>query len=183
MWRVFLPDSISTSLDRWAEAINVTLASPADEVARLSGVPQGFGSNGPVFTTGHSFIAKVKWAAGEPSAALSLGTPLGSESTSTWPTQTSPAYMVFGSQIRAQQHSLRTTIAGLQRPSRRLLRQRLTRFATNCGATTRFEIVIGDTTRFGMARIRSSTLNPGEAAPLSHDLPRLRSAPVRYAMD
>ena len=95
VWRVFLPDSISTSLDRWAEAINVTLASPADEVALL-GVPQGFDSNGPIFTTGHSFIAKVKWAAGEPSAALSLGTPLGSESTSTWPTQTSPAYMVFG---------------------------------------------------------------------------------------
>jgi hypothetical protein len=96
-WRVFLPDSISTSLDRWAEAINVTHASPADEIALL-GVPQGFDSNSPVFTTGHSLIAKIKWVAGEPSAALSLGTPLGGESTSTWPTQTSPAYMAFEAQ-------------------------------------------------------------------------------------
>ena len=94
MWRVILPDSISTSLDRWAEAIEVTLHQPADELS-LIGVPQGFGSDGPIFTTGHLFIAKVKWAPDEPPATLSLGTPLGSESSSTWPTQESPTYMAF----------------------------------------------------------------------------------------
>jgi len=145
VWRVFLPDSISTSLDRWAEAINVTLASPADEVALL-GIPQGFDSNGPVFTTGSSLIAKVKWAAGEPSAALTLGTPLGSESTSTWPTQTSPAYMVFGTYDsgsttltanydRRTTETIETAVAPTLDEIRNILR-----------ATPRFEIVIGDTT-------------------------------------
>lgn len=145
VWRVFLPDSISTSLDRWAEAINVTLASPADEIALL-GVPQGFDSNGPVFTTGHSFIAKIKWAAGEPSAAVSLGTPLGSESTSTWPTQTSPAYMAFGIQDsgsttltanydRRTTESVETAVAPTLSEIRNKLR-----------AAPRFEIIIGGTT-------------------------------------
>jgi hypothetical protein len=145
VWRVFLPDSISTSLDRWAQAINATLASPADEIALL-GVPQGFGSNGPVFTTGHSFIAKIKWAAGEPSAALSLGTPLGSESTSTWPTQTSPAYMAFGTQDsgsttltanyeRRTTETLETAVAPILGEIRNKLR-----------ATPRFQIVVGETT-------------------------------------
>jgi hypothetical protein len=145
VWRVFLPDSISTSLDRWAEAINVTLASPADEVAVL-GVPQSFDSNGPVFTTGHSFIARVKWAVGEPSAALSLGTPLGSESTSTWPTQTSPAYMVFGTQdsgsttITVNYHRRTTkTIETTVAPNLCEIRNKLR-------ATPRFQIVIDDTT-------------------------------------
>jgi hypothetical protein len=145
VWRVFLPDSISTSLDRWAQAINVTLASPADEVALL-GVPQSFDSNGPVFTTGHSFIARVKWVVGEPSAALSLGTPLGSESTSTWPTQTSPAYMVFGTQDSGSttltaNYDRRTTeaIETAVAPSLCEIRNKLR-------ATPRFEIVIGDMT-------------------------------------
>lgn len=145
VWRVFLPDSISTSLDRWAEAINVTLASPADEVALL-GVPQSFDSNGPVFTTGHSFIARVKWAVGELSATLSLGTPLGSESTSTWPTQSSPAYMVFrpqdsGSTTLTANYDRRTTetIETAVAPSLCEIRNKLR-------ATPRFEIVIGDTT-------------------------------------
>jgi hypothetical protein len=145
VWRVFLPDSISTSLDRWAEAINVTLASPADEVA-LMGVPQSFDSNGPVFTTGHSFIARVKWAVGELSATLSLGTPLGSESTSTWPTQSSPAYMVFstqdsGSTKLTANYDRRTTetIETAVAPSLCEIRNKLR-------ATPRFEIVIGDTT-------------------------------------
>ncbi len=145
VWRVFLPDSISTSLDRWAEAINATLMSPADEIALL-GVPQGFDSNGPVFTSGHPFIAKVKWAAGEPSAALSLGTPLGSESTSTWPTQTSPAYMVFGTQDSGSttltaNYDRRTTetIETAVAPTLDEIRNKL-------DATPRFEIVIGDMT-------------------------------------
>jgi hypothetical protein len=145
MWRVFLPDSISTSLDRWAEAINVILASPADGVALL-GVPQGFDSDGPVFTTGHSLIARIKWAAGEPSAELSLGTPLGSESTSTWPTQTSPAYMVFGTQDSGS-----TTLTANY--DRRTTETIETAAALTLGeirdklrATPRFEIVIGDTT-------------------------------------
>ena len=144
-WRVFLPDSVSTALDRWAEAINVTFASRAGEIALL-GVPQGFDSNGPVFTTGHSFIAKIKWAAGEPSAALSLGTPLGSESTSTWSTQESPTYMAFG----IQDSGTTTLTANYDRRTTEIVE---TAVASTLGeirnklrATPRFEIVIGDTT-------------------------------------
>jgi hypothetical protein len=164
VWRVFLPDSISTSLDRWAEAINVTLASPADEVALL-GVPQGFDSNGPIFTTGHSFIAKVKWAAGEPSAALSLGTPLGSESTSTWPTQTSPAYMVFGTQDSGSttltaNYDRRTTetIETAVAPTLDEIRNKLR-------ATARFEIIVGDTTISAWQDPVILRSTAGEAAP------------------
>jgi hypothetical protein len=94
MWRVFLPDTVSTSLDRWAEGIEVNLVAPADEVS-LVGIPHDFNSGGPIFTTGHPFIARVKWAPGEDPATLSLRTPLGSESSSTWPTQKSLAYLVF----------------------------------------------------------------------------------------
>jgi hypothetical protein len=145
VWRVFLPDSISTSLDRWAEAINATLASPADEIALL-GVPQGFDSNGPVFTTGHSFIAKIKWAPGEAAAALSLATPLGSESTSTWPTRPSPAYMAFGthdsgSTTITANYDRRTTetVETAVAPTLSEIRNKLR-------ATPRFQIVIGDAT-------------------------------------
>lgn len=145
VWRVFLPDSISTSLDRWAEAINVTLASPGDEIALL-GVPQGFDSNGLVFTTGHSFIAKIKWAAGEPSAALSLGTPLGSESTSTWSTQTSPAYMAFGT----QDSGTTTLTANYDRRTTEIVETAvaptLGEIRNKLRVAPRFEIVIGDTT-------------------------------------
>jgi hypothetical protein len=145
MWRVFLPDSISTSLDRWVGAINVTLAFPADGVALL-GVPQGFDSDRPVFTTGHSFIARIKWAAGEPLAALSLETPVGSESTSTWPTQTSPAYMVFGT----QNSGLTTITANYDRRTTETIETAaaltLGEIRDKLRATPRFKIVIGDTT-------------------------------------
>jgi hypothetical protein len=145
VWRVFLPDGISASLDRWAEAINVNLASPADEIAVL-GTPQGFDSNGPVFTTGHSFIARIKWAAGQSSAALSLGTPLGSESTSTWPTQSSPAYMVFGT----RDSGTTTLTANYDRRTTETIETAvaptLSEIRSKLRATPRFEIVIGDTT-------------------------------------
>jgi hypothetical protein len=95
MWRVSLPDVISNSLDRWAEAIEVNFVMPADQLSVL-GVPQGFGSDGrPIFATGHSFIAKVRWAPDEAPATLSLRTPFGSESSSTWQTQKSPMYLAF----------------------------------------------------------------------------------------
>jgi hypothetical protein len=94
MWRVVLPDAVSDSLDRWAEAIEVNFAMPADDLS-LIGVPHGFNSAGPVFTAGHRFIAKVKWAPDEAPATFSLRTPLESESRSTWPTQETPTYLVF----------------------------------------------------------------------------------------
>ncbi len=94
MWRVSLPDAISNSLDLWAEAIEVNFAQPADELSLL-GVPHSFGSDGPIFAAGHRFIAKVKWAPDEAQATLSLRTPLGSESSSTWPTEESPTYLAF----------------------------------------------------------------------------------------
>lgn len=94
MWRMTLPDTISSALDRWAEAIEVTFAQPADELS-LIGVPHSSSSDGPIYATGHRFIAKVKWAPDEAPATLSLRTPLGSESSSTWPTQESPAYLAF----------------------------------------------------------------------------------------
>lgn len=94
MWRVVLPDAVSVSLDRWAEAIEVNFVIPADELS-LIGIPHGFGSVGPVFTAGHRIIAKVKWVPDEALSTLSLRTPLGTESSSTWPTQESPAYLVF----------------------------------------------------------------------------------------
>ena len=93
MWRVILPDAVSDALDRWAQAIKVNFM-PADELSVI-GVPYGFSSDGPIFTAGHRFIAKVKWAPEEAPATLSLRTPLGSESSSTWPTQESPAYLLF----------------------------------------------------------------------------------------
>jgi len=164
VWRVFLPDTISTSLDRWAEAINVTLASPADEVALL-GVPQGFDSNGPVFTTGHSFIAKVKWAGDDSSAALTLGTPLGSESTSTWPTQPSPAYMEFktadsGATTLTANYDHRTTetIETAVAPTLNEIRSKL-------HATPRFEIVVCDTTISAWQDAVTLLATAGEAAP------------------
>lgn len=94
MWRVSLPNAISNSLDRWAEGIEVNFVQPTD-VLSLLGVPHGFGSDGPVFATGLRFIAKVKWAPDEEPATLSLRTPLGSESSSTWAAQESPMYLVF----------------------------------------------------------------------------------------
>jgi hypothetical protein len=94
MWRVFLPDTISNSLDRWAEVINVNFAQPADQLS-LFGVPHDFGSDGPIFAIGQRFIAKVKWVPDEAPATLSLRTPLGSESSSTWTTQESPMYLAF----------------------------------------------------------------------------------------
>jgi hypothetical protein len=93
MWRVILPDAISSALDRWAQAIEVNFVL-ADELSVI-GVPYGFSSDGPIFTAGHRFIAKVKWAPDEAPATLSLRTPLGSESSSTWPTQESPTYLLF----------------------------------------------------------------------------------------
>ena len=164
VWRVFLPDTISTSLGRWAEAINATLASPADEVALL-GVPQGFDCNGPVFTTGHSFIAKVKWAGDASSATLTLGTPLGSESTSTWPTQTSPAYMVFktadsgattltANYDRRTSESIETDVAPTLGEIRNKLR-----------ATPRFEIVVGDTVVSAWQDTVTLLSTAGKAAP------------------
>lgn len=94
MWRVFLPDTISDSLDRWAEAIEVNFAQPADELS-LFGVPYGYGPDGSIFAIGHQFIAKAKWAPDEAPATLSLRTPLGSESSSTWSTEESPMYLAF----------------------------------------------------------------------------------------
>lgn len=94
MWRVVLPDAVSNRLDRWAEAIEVSFAQPTDELSLL-GVPHGFGPDGPIFATGHPFIARVKWAPDEAPGTLSLRTPLGSESTSTWPTEESPTYLAF----------------------------------------------------------------------------------------
>ena len=94
MWRVVLPDAVSSQLDRWAEAIEVNFAQPADELSLLA-VPQGFGQDGPVFATGHSFVAKVKWAPDGAPGALSLRTPLGRESSSNWPTEESPTYLAF----------------------------------------------------------------------------------------
>jgi hypothetical protein len=94
MWRVSLPDAISSALDRWAEAIEVNFIMPADELSIL-GVPYGFGSDGPVFAMGHRLVAKVKWAPDEEPATLSLSTPLGSESSSAWPTQESPMFLAF----------------------------------------------------------------------------------------
>ena len=94
MWHVVLPDAVSNSLDRWAEAIEVSFAQPTAELS-LIGVPQSFGSDGPIFAAGHRFIAKVKWAPDEASATLSLRTPFGSESSSTWQTEESPQYLVF----------------------------------------------------------------------------------------
>ncbi len=94
MWRVSLPNAISNSLDRWAEAIEVSFAQPTDELSLL-GVPHGFGPDGAIFATGHRFIAKVRWAPGEVPGTLSLRTPLGSESSSMWPTQESPIYLAF----------------------------------------------------------------------------------------
>jgi hypothetical protein len=94
MWRVSLPDAISDALDRWAEAIEATFAQPADELS-LIGVPHASGSDGSIYATGHPFIAKVKWAPDEAPATLSLRTPLGSESSSTWSTQESPMYLAF----------------------------------------------------------------------------------------
>ncbi len=164
VWRVFLPDKISTSLDRWAEAINANLASPADEVALL-GVPQGFNSDGPVFTTGHYFIAKVKWAGDESSAALTLGTPLGSESTSTWPTQTSPAFMEFktadsGATTLTANYDRRTTetIETAVAPTLSEIRSRLR-------ATPRFEIIVGDTTVSAWQDAVTLLAIAGETAP------------------
>lgn len=164
VWRVFLPDSISTSLDRWAEAINVTLASPADEVALL-GVPQSFDSNGPVFTTGHSFIAKIKWAGDETSAALTLGTPLGSEGTATWPTQPSPMYMVFetwdsGATTLTANYDRRTTetIETAVAPTLSEVRNKLR-------SVPRFEIAVGDTTASAWQDAVTIFSSRGEAAP------------------
>lgn len=94
MWRIVLPDVISDSLDRWAEAIKVSFAQPTDDLSLL-GVPHGFGPDGPIFATGHRFVAKVKWAPDEAPGTLSLRTPLGSESSSTWPTGNSPTYLTF----------------------------------------------------------------------------------------
>jgi hypothetical protein len=94
VWRVSLPDAVSNSLDRWAEAVEVNFVRPADELS-LIGIPQGFGSDGAIFSTGHRFIAKVKCAPDEAPSTLSLRTPLGSESSSTWPTQESPTYLAF----------------------------------------------------------------------------------------
>jgi hypothetical protein len=94
MWRVVLPDAVSNSLDRWAEAIQVIFAQPTDDLSLL-GVPQGFGPHGPIFATGHRFVAKVKWTPDEARGTLSLRTPFGSESSSTWPTEESPTYLSF----------------------------------------------------------------------------------------
>jgi hypothetical protein len=94
MWRVFLPDSASPPLDRWADAIEVKLVAPADELS-VVGIPHSFSSGGPIFTTGRAFVARVKWAPSEGPSTLSLRTPLGSESSSTWPTQQSAAYVAF----------------------------------------------------------------------------------------
>ena len=94
MWRMTLPDTISSALDRWAEAIEVTFTQQADELS-LIGVPHSSSSDGPIYATGNRFIAKVKWAPDEAPATLSLRTPLGSESSSTWPTQESPMYLAF----------------------------------------------------------------------------------------
>ena len=94
MWRVSLPDAVSNALDRWAEAIEVSFAQPIDELSLL-GVPHGFGPDGPIFAAGHCFVAKVKWAPGEAQGTLSLRTPLGSESCSTWPTEEFPTYLTF----------------------------------------------------------------------------------------
>lgn len=164
MWRVSLPEAISASLDCWADAINVTLASPADEVALL-GVPQGFDSNGPVFMTGHSFIAKVKWAKGASSAILTLGTSLGSESTSTWPTLPSPAYMVFktadsGVTTLTTNYDRRTeeTIETDTAPTLGEIRNKL-------NATPRFEIAVGDTTVSAWQEAVTLLSTAGEAAP------------------
>jgi len=94
MWRMSLPQAISTSLDRWAEATGVNFTQPADELS-IIGVPRGLSSDGPIFTTGHRFIAKAKWAPDEAPATLSLRTPLGSESSSVWETEESPLYLTF----------------------------------------------------------------------------------------
>jgi hypothetical protein len=94
MWRVILPDVVSASLDRWAEGIEVNFVMPADELSVI-GIPHGFSSDGPIFTAGRRFIARVKWVPDEAPATLSLRTPLGSESSSTWPTPKSPTYLVF----------------------------------------------------------------------------------------
>jgi hypothetical protein len=176
MWRVFLPDSNSASLDRWAEAINVNLASQADEVALL-GVPQGFDSNGPVFTTGHSFIAKVKWAGVEPSASLSLRTPLGSESTSTWPTQQSHVYMVF----RNRDSGATTLTANYDRRSSESIETAvaptLTEVRTKLKTTERFEIVVGDTAVSAWQEPVTLRSTAGEVAP-----PRIRLSPSYEAL-
>lgn len=94
MWRVVLPDAISDSLDRWAEAIEMNFAEPADELS-LIGVPHGYGPDGPIFAIGHRFVAKVKWAPDESPGTLSVRTPLGSESSLTWPMEESPTYLAF----------------------------------------------------------------------------------------
>lgn len=94
MWCMVLPDAVSNLLDRWAEAIEVSFAQPTDELSLL-GVPHSFSWDGPIFPTGHPFIAKVKWAPDEAPGALSLRTPLGSESSSTWRTEESPRYLTF----------------------------------------------------------------------------------------
>jgi hypothetical protein len=94
MWRVVLPDAVSKSLDQWAEAIEVSFAQPTDNLSLL-GVPHGFGQDGPIFATGHRFVAKVKWAPDVAPGTLSLRTPLESESSSTWPTEESPTYLAF----------------------------------------------------------------------------------------
>ena len=94
LWRMALPDAVSDSLDRWAEAVEVSFAQPTDDLSLL-GVPHGAGPDGPVFAAGHRFVAKVIWAPDEAPGTLSLRTPLGSESSSTWPTENSPTYLTF----------------------------------------------------------------------------------------
>jgi len=94
MWRVSLPNAISNALDRWAEGIEVNFAQPTDELLLL-GVPHCFGPDGAIFATDHRFVAKVNWVPDETPATLSLRTPLGSESSSTWSTEESPMYLAF----------------------------------------------------------------------------------------
>jgi hypothetical protein len=171
MWRVVLPDAISNALDRWAEAIEVNFVIPADELS-LIGVPHGFSSDGPIFTAGHRFIAKVKWAPDEAPATLSLRTPLGSESSSTWQTQESPMYLLFlvrdmGMTTLSANYDRRGSVAieTAAGPGPGEVRSRL-------NAVRPLQILVGDTSITAWQEPVSLRPTPGQA-----DLPQLAISP------
>jgi hypothetical protein len=142
----------------------VNFVVPADELS-LIGIPHGFSADGPIFTAGHRFIAKVNWTPDQAPATLSLRTPLGSESSSAWPTHESPAYLVFSvrdvgtTTLTAnfdRQGSLNIeTAAG---PTSDEVRKKL-------NATQALQILIGDTPIRAWQELVSLRPAPGEADP------------------